>query len=112
MLSFVSVARVVRTELDVPEITVIDGAMVPFTTEPSPSPGEGPLAGSHGMGLASAVVGRDAAASASEHRRMPNNKKRRGTRILMPAPSASDFRRCSRSTFNGSSPRGAERPVA
>jgi hypothetical protein len=29
---------------------------------------------------------------ASEHRRTPSNKKRRGIRILMPAPSVSDFR--------------------
>lgn len=109
MLSLVTVACVDRTELDAPEITVIDGAMVPLTTEPSPSPGAGPLEGSQGMGLARVVVGMDAAASASEHRRIPNSNKRRGTRILMPAPSASGFRRCSRSTYDGSSLRGIQR---
>ena len=103
----VVVTLVVRTELDVPRIAVNDGAMVPFTTEPSPSPGAGPLAGSHGIGLAREVCG-TAVTNASEHRRTPSSIKRRGTRILMPAPSVNGFRRNSRPTSNGSSPRGAE----
>jgi hypothetical protein len=107
----VVVTLVVRTELDVPRIAENDGAMVPFTTEPSPSPGSGPLLGSHGMGLAREVCG-TAVTNASEHRRIPNSKKRRGTRILMPAPSVNGFRRSSRPTSNGSSLRGAELPEA
>jgi hypothetical protein len=91
---------------------VIADVVVPFTTEPSPSPGRGPNVGSQGIGLASVVCGTAVATIASEHRRIPNSKKRRGTRILMPAPSASDLRRNSRSTCNGTSPAGVERSEA
>jgi hypothetical protein len=78
------VFRIAILELDV-EIVVNDAAFVPFTTGPSPSPGEGPSSGFQGMGLAKACCGTEAT-RASEHRRIPNNKKRRGIRILMPAP--------------------------
>jgi hypothetical protein len=82
------VFRTVVVELNVNDEAFVD----PFTTGPSPSPGSGgPSSVFHGIGLASDVCGTEEA-KVSEHRRIPSNKKRRGTRILMPAPNAGDVR--------------------
>jgi hypothetical protein len=74
----------------------LDAVPSPLTTGPSPSPGAGPFSSFHGIGLANVGCGTEAA-KANEHRRIPSNKKRRGIRILMPAPSAGGVRHSGRS---------------
>jgi len=113
MLLAVVTALVFRIVALDEETVVIDAANVPpLTTGPSPSPGAGPLLGSHGIGLAKACCGKKAT-RASEHRRIPSNKKRRGIRILMPAPSASGVRHSGRPhVIGGSSSMGANGPGA
>ena len=84
---------------------------LPFTTGPSPSPGAGPSSGFHGMGFAQIGAGTEVT-RASEQRRTPSNKKRRGIRILMPAPSVNGFRHFKPPHIQQQFVEGAERPEA
>jgi hypothetical protein len=110
MLLTVVTALAFRTV--VVELYVNDAAVVgAFTTGPSPSPetGSGPSSTFHGIGLACEDCGTEAA-KVSEQRRIPSNKKRRGIRILMPAPSTSGVRHSGHPcAIGGSSSIGAER---